>query len=77
MSEVIDLLREFGWSMPEDYLAHEIIREAVSRWGAARTAAGLRRHLEGPYPSYTLEPIGKALGEPWECPHQLIRIAAE
>jgi len=71
---IVALLRSHGWALPADPLALEIIDEAVRRWGVRRVASGLKRHLAGPYPSYALEPVGAALGERWECPHQLLRI---
>lgn len=72
--DVVTWLRLQGYALPADELAREIIDEAVKRWGVTRTIAGLKRHLSGPYPTYALEPVGAALGERFECPHQLLRL---
>jgi hypothetical protein len=72
MDDALELLTQHGWSLPHDPLATEILETAIVRWGTAKVIAGLRRELTGPFPSYALEPIGRALGEQYECPHQLV-----
>lgn len=66
-----------GWRLPDDPLARDIIAEAPKRWGLRRVLAGLERELGGAEPSYALEPMGRALGKEFECPHQLVRISSD
>jgi hypothetical protein len=75
IAEVEQALAATGWALPADPLAHEIVAEAVNRWGAAATIDRLRVELDGPHPSHALESLGAELGEQFECPYQLIRCA--
>lgn len=74
IDRILAVLTEHGWRLPADPLAREILETAVVRWGVDKVIAGLRRELAGNLPSYALEPIGRALGEQYECPHQLVRV---
>ena len=51
-AEIVRLLAEHGWRLPDDETALEIIEAGLERWG-----------------------FGAALGERYECPHQLVRVS--
>ena len=71
---VEEVLALSGWTLPLDPLALEIIGAGLRSWGTDGLLMRLITALDGAEPSYALESIGAALGERYECPHQLVRI---
>lgn len=69
------LIEGRGWALPPDPLALEIIAAGARTRGVDDLLARLAAELDGPEPTYALEPIGAALGERFECPRQLGRIS--